>query len=419
MNGTTKAAPKLRPVDEANLVLDRPGQVNVFLAAGLLSPGGFVGPRGDVDLVALRSHLATKISQIPALRQVPVGARRHHWVSREPDLDHHVRLEPPLAESELERRCGQLMGERLPRERPLWELLVARGSGHGGAAFIVRIHHAIADGIAAAEILHRLLDSDSTREHALSPGHQRPVPDEAHPRAHWTHPVSATRRMIATLLARGIPETVLLGPRSPHHGVSFLEVDLARVASHARTRGASVNDALLAAAASAYRAALISAGEEVPPELPVSVPVALPRRNEANAVGVMLVRLPLRAPVDDRLERIAAQTRIAKVAARAQGTLELMRGPMGAHLMNRLARRQHLVGGFITNVPGPREQLALAGAPMTHLWPVAVLAANVRMGVAAVSYAGRLSCGIQVDSEFIDGAAVAEAFGRDLALLSR
>ncbi|WP_342002164.1 WSD1 family O-acyltransferase [Microbacterium sp. LWH7-1.2] len=180
-----------------------------------------------------------------------------------------------------------------------------------------------------------------------------------------------------------------------------------------------MNDALLAAAASAYRAALISAGEEVPPELPVSVPVALPRRNEANAVGVMLVRLPLRAPVDDRLERIAAQTRIAKVAARAQGTLELMRGPMGAHLMNRLARRQHLVGGFITNVPGPREQLALAGAPMTHLWPVAVLAANVRMGVAAVSYAGRLSCGIQVDSEFIDGAAVAEAFGRDLALLSR
>ncbi|MBW9120809.1 DUF1298 domain-containing protein [Microbacterium trichothecenolyticum] len=412
-------APKLRPVDEANLVLDRPGQVNVFLAAGLLSPGGFVGPRGDVDMIALRSHLVPKISQLPALRQVPVGGRRHHWVPREPDLDHHVRLESPLAESELERRCGRLMTERLPWDRPLWELLIARRRDDDGAAFIVRIHHAIADGIAAADIVCRLLDSSPTAGHALPSGHPATVPDDPRPSSPLTHAASATRRTVATLVARGIRETVLLGLRSAHHGVSFVDVDLADVAAHARGRGASVNDSLLAAAAGGYRAALIAAGEEVPPELPVSVPVALPRRNEANAVGVMLVRLPLREPLDERLERIAAQTRTAKIAARAQGTLELMRGPWGARLMNGLAQRQHLVGGFVTNVPGPVCPLNLGGAAVTHVWPVAVLAANVRVGIAAVSYAGRLSCGIHVDSDFIDCTAVAEALDRDLRLLSQ
>lgn len=416
MKGAADVAPKLRPVDEANLVLDRPGQVNVFLAAGRLSPGGFVGPRGDVDVTALRSHLAPRLAQLPALTHVPVGVRRHHWVSREADLVHHVRIEPLLTEGELERRCGRLMTEPLPRERPLWELLIAGGGSDDGAAFIVRIHHAIADGIAAAEIVRGLFDSGPTAPRALSAGYQ-PTAHDARPNARRA--ASATRRTIATLVARGVPETVLLGPRSAHHGVSFVDADLSGIAAHARGRGASVNDCLLAAAAGAYREAVTAAGEEVPPELPVSVPVALPRRNEANAVGVMLVRLPLRANVDDRLERIAAQTRTEKIAARAQGTLELMRGPWGAHLMNGMARRQHLVGGFVTNVPGPTEPLQLAGAPVSHVWPVAVLAANVRMGVAAVSYAGRLSCSIHVDSDFIDGAAVAAAFDRDLALLSQ
>ncbi|WP_286166902.1 hypothetical protein [Arthrobacter sp. AQ5-05] len=32
----------LPAVDEANLVLDHVGQVNVFLIAGLVAPGGFV-----------------------------------------------------------------------------------------------------------------------------------------------------------------------------------------------------------------------------------------------------------------------------------------------------------------------------------------------------------------------------------------
>ncbi|WP_307042433.1 WS/DGAT domain-containing protein [Agromyces ramosus] len=213
---------------------------------------------------------------------------------------------------------------------------------------------------------------------------------------------------------------MLLGERSARRGVAFVDVDLAALESRVRPLGATVNDALLASVASGYRAALPAAGEQIPAQLPVSVPVALQRRGTSgNQVGVMLVRLPLDVPApEDRLRLIAEQTRAEKTQARGQGTLEFMRGPIGARIMDRVARRQHLVGGFVTNVPGPAATVRLAGATVVAIWPVAVLAANVRLGVAAVSYAGRLYCGVHYDAANVPGATFGRAMSEELARLS-
>ena len=122
----------------------------------------------------------------------------------------------------------------------------------------------------------------------------------------------------------------------------------------------------------------------------------------------MLVRLPLNEPdTARRLRLVADQTRRDKPEARELGTLELMRGPIGARIMDGYGEHQRLVAGFVTNVPGPSGTLRLGGAPVEAIWPVAVLAANVRCGVAAVSYAGRLSCGIHFDAAHIPGRAFA------------
>ncbi|WP_194395949.1 wax ester/triacylglycerol synthase domain-containing protein [Microbacterium atlanticum] len=112
---------RLEPADEANLVLDHPGQVNVFLVAGLLTRGGFVGGDGVLDMTAVRGTIARRVQELPTLRQLPVRAGRHHaWGEREPDLEAHVRLIPPLgSRDDLERRCGDLMIEPLPLTRPL------------------------------------------------------------------------------------------------------------------------------------------------------------------------------------------------------------------------------------------------------------------------------------------------------------
>jgi diacylglycerol O-acyltransferase / wax synthase len=419
---------RLAAVDEANLVLDHAGQVNVFLVAGLLAPGGFIGPDGTPDVAALRSVLRARVAELPPLRKVPVAAgRRHRWEEASPDLDRHIRvIEAVDGLAGLERLCGELMSVPLGLDRPLWEILIVPAASARQVGVVLRIHHAVADGMAAVAIAQQLFDPS---EPALTRASLPVVPlsrpgRQPQRRRNLRHVLRRLRfglhRIRMTLTGREVGSTVLLGERSRRRGVAFAAVDLASLEAHVRPLGATVNDALLASVASGYRAALPAAGEQVPARLPVSVPVALQRRGTSgNQVGVMLVRLPLDVPEpDDRLRLIAAQTRAEKVQAREQGTLEFMRGPIGARIMDRVAKRQHLVGGFVTNVPGPAGTLRLAGAPVVAIWPVAVLAANVRLGVAAVSYAGRLYCGVHFDAVNVPGAIFARAMSEEFARLS-
>lgn len=424
------ATQRLAAVDEANLVLDHAGQVNVFLVACILSPGGFVGPDGTPDLMALRSALGRRVTALPPLRNVPrATGRRHSWRETSPDLEHHVRLVAAVdGLAGLERLCGELMSVPLPRDRPLREILVIPGAGPGQTGVVLRIHHAVADGAAAVAIAQQLFDPaepepepTTTWARTVAPSRASVVPRPRSDLRHLPHRVGyALRRIRKTLTGRELGSTVLLGQRGERRGVAFVDVDLAALEAHVRPFGATVNDALLASVAAGYRAALPAAGEQVPARLPVSVPVALRRRGTSgNQVGVMLVRLPLDVPAPhERLRLIAEQTRAEKVEAREQGTLEFMRGPVGARIMDRVARRQHLVGGFVTNVPGPAGTLRLADAPVVAIWPVAVLAANVRLGVAAVSYAGRLSCSVHFDAANVPGVAFARAMSEELAHLT-
>ena len=430
-DGMRSAPGRLAAVDEANLVLDHVGQVNVFLIAGLLAPGGFVGDDGRADLAVLRKLLHERVAELPPLRRVPVAVgRRHRWVDMPPDLEQHVRLIDPVDGLEgLEHRCGELMSIPLPLDRPPWELLIVPGATAGRPGFVLRIHHVIADGMTAATMVQRLFEPDDADAApapravpAMSPRSTADAPGR-----HSIEPLHVlgkigfgVRRILTTLAGRGIGPTLLLGEHSPQRGVAFVDADLAALEAHVRPFGATVNDALLASAAAGYAAALSAAGEQLPAELPVSVPVALRRVGTSrNQVGIMLVRLPLVEPDgDERVRLIAARTREEKVRAREQGTLEFMRGPVGARFMDRIGRRQHVVAGGLTNVPGPAGRLRLAGAPVDALWPVSLLPGNVRLGVAAVSYAGRLRCGIHFDEANVPGAVFAHAMGEELTRLA-
>ncbi|ELT45639.1 acyltransferase, WS/DGAT/MGAT [Arthrobacter nitrophenolicus] len=410
-------------------MLDHAGQVNVFLVAGLLAPGGFLAPDGTLDLAGLRAVLRERIAELPALsKKVAKVGRRHHWVDCTPDVEHHVRLvEPVDGLAGLQDRCAELMGQPLAADRPMWEILVVPGAAERGLGVVLRIHHAVADGMTAAVIVQRLFDPGEPRERAGNEQHNSgpaEIPRDPllrDPRRALRRLRTGLRRIRKTLWGNGVGRTVLLGERSAHHGVAFLQADIEALETAVRPRGATINDALLSASASGFRALLMAAEEPIPAWLPVSEPVALRRRGTAgNQVGIMLVRLPLGEPdPDERLRLISAQTREEKPRARDQGTLEFMRGPVGARIMDRLARRQHLVGGFVTNVPGPEGTFRLAGAPVAALWPVAVLAGNVRLGVAAVSYGGNLCCGIHFDASNVPGDVFVSAMGEELARLGR
>jgi Wax ester synthase-like Acyl-CoA acyltransferase domain len=82
------------------------------------------------------------------------------------DLDahvHRVALANPTSQSELEELAGELASAPLPSDRPMWSFhLVERY--RGGSAFIIRIHHSYADGIALVNVMFGLTDEGAAAE---------------------------------------------------------------------------------------------------------------------------------------------------------------------------------------------------------------------------------------------------------------
>jgi WS/DGAT/MGAT family acyltransferase len=421
---------RLSTADASNIAIDAPDQVNAFLMAGVLAPGGPVAADGSVDVDALRSALAERVPRAKRLGQrVRREGRSLVWEPVAPDLAHHVRVvEPVDGLAGLESRCAHLIVTPLPPDRPLWELLVVPGVAPARAGLVLRIHHAMADGYAAvriAEVLFDPLDADDadTAEARLAnPETAAPVRPPAR-----RSPLKAQLRMLAsgvqrtaTMLVRRVPRTVLLGRIGPRRGIGFAEIDLTDLGTGAHAAGATVNDALLVAVVAAAKAALLARGEAVPETLSTSVPVALPARGDSgNAVGVMLVQLPTReTDLAERLGQVAGLTRAAKHDARSRGTFELTRTRIGARLFMRLARHQRLIVTFVSNVPGPRHPLALAGARLERLWPVTALQGNVRLGVTAISYDGLLRCAVHCDADALDAAVLPSALHDELAKIA-
>ena len=408
---------RLSAADASNIEIDSPDQVNAFLMAGHLGVGGFVRGPDDLDLDRLRAAVRERIEPpasgdgdlVRFTQRVRLHPRPLVWERCEPDLTWHVRRTDPVAGARgFAELVAASMTTPLPLDRPLWELLVVPGATATGPGVILRLHHCVSDGVGAVSLVGHLFGADAQPAHPS--GRQAPTqprrPEPGHPlpggRSRLRRRVTGAARVTAVFRAT-VPRTVLLGPIGRHRGVALVDAPLAPLAAAARARDATVNDVLLAAVAGAVEATLRADSRPVPDVLPASVPVALPERGSSgNAVGVMLAPLP--TGVDDigqRVSRIAAVTRTAKDAARAQGTFELTRSRWGSRAFAWLARRQRFVAVFVTNVRGPARRMHVAGAPLLRAWPVAPIQGNVRFGVAAMSYDGRLGVAVHVDADAV------------------
>jgi hypothetical protein len=147
------------------------------------------------------------------------------------------------------------------------------------------------------------------------------------------------------------------------------------------------------------------------------VPAAIAAGHQAS--GILLVDLPVGET--DPLRRLAA---IHAATVRAKGRLYAGAGDITevVHLPIPLARAgmrwMRRFGGtrvnlFVTDVPGPRAPLWLAGARMLEAVPVAPLVQHVGLGVAALSYAGELSVSVHADGSVTDIETFADAMAAD------
>jgi len=121
---------------------------------------------GEFDFGVFRRTIARRLHLLDPLRYrlVDIPWRLHHpmWPEDCPvDLDYHLRrvqVPSPGGRRELDELIGEIASTPLDRTKPLWEFHFAEGMGDDRFAPIGKVHHTLADGVASANLLARLMD---------------------------------------------------------------------------------------------------------------------------------------------------------------------------------------------------------------------------------------------------------------------
>jgi diacylglycerol O-acyltransferase len=402
---------------------------------------------GRFRIEAAREQIGARLHLVPRFRQLlyrpGFGLGWPLWIDAPGiDLAEHVRVFPLAAradESQLLLACEELRHRGLDRSRPLWELWFLPGLPDGRVGLFMRLHHAIADGVAGVAALGAFVDlvpdlpgtSASPWTPAASPSTRELFEDNLRRRLHevrralrtLAHPVDTVRQArrgwpaVHEAFAEGTAPATSLNRRiGSHRRLALLRSDLGLVKQIAHAHHAKVNDVLMAILAGGLRALLVGRGEPVDGlVLRAAVPVSLhreqPGQARGNLDGMMVVPLPVGEPDEvRRLELIAAETALRKQRPRPQGGT-LFRNPLIQRVALRLVAHQHAMSSYAANVPGPPVRLYFAGAPLLEVFPVVPIIGNISIGVGALSYAGQFNLTAVADRErcpdlevFIDGA---------------
>jgi WS/DGAT/MGAT family acyltransferase len=358
------------------------------------------------------------------------------------NLDSHVhrRALPGRADkAELQALVSDLNSSAMDFRRPLWQIDYV-DNYQGGCALIMRIHHCIADGISLVRVLLSL--TDPTPQTSLpKPRPARPQKTVLKPLNRWLHKaVSSAQvagqqagillqtlrsepgyalRLIGTagditldLLKLGLmpfdPKTGLRQPLCGRKQVAWAEaLNLNDVKHCAKAMGGTINDTLLCAATGAIRRHLLESKEAIPEcGIRVAVPFNLrpldqPISALGNQFGLMLVSLPIE--IDDpkaRFQKIQNNMDELKRSYQAQVTYSLLdlfgRGP---DILERraLAMLSNKASAVLTNVPGPREAVYLAGSKLRQPMFWVPQCGSIGIGMSIFSYAGSVQFGITVD----------------------
>ena len=439
-NGDVANPDRLSGLDASFLALEERG-AHMHVGSVLRFDGA--APEYD-ELVG---HLERRLHLVPRYRQklafAPLVQSRPVWVD-DPHFNprYHVRhtaLPAPGDERALRRLAGRVFAQRLDRDKPLWELWLVQDTGDGGFALITKTHHCLVDGISGVDIATILFDleaapppaapveawtprsepsaatllADALAERAATPwGIARvAAAAAAHPRQAAAAGATAAAGLSAfarTGVLRGAPRSPLNRRIGPHRRFGWAQAELATLKAIKSALGGTVNDVVLTAVAGALRTYHLSQGidlEDV--ELRAMVPVSVRAEAERGALGnrVSTVYAPLPLAEPDPLIRFRT-VHAAMADVKASGEA------VGAEVITQLAdfapptilaqaaqlqAVQRLFNLTVTNVPGPQFPLYLLGRRLAHVIPQVPLAENCTLGIAVMSYDGRVDFGLLAD----------------------
>ncbi|MCW2952230.1 MAG: acyltransferase [Conexibacter sp.] len=436
---------RLSGLDASFLHLEHDAATHMHVASCMV----FEGPPPSHDELA--AHVEGRLHLVPRYRQrlafVPFGQGRPVWVddphfNTRYHVQHHA-LPHPGSDEQLKHLAGRAFSQQLDRNKPLWELWLVEGLAGDRFALLGKTHHALVDGISGVDITTVLFDLSPDPTPAPATDHPwvaRPLPSSAQLLAdalleRTTVPgeilrgvrrtLRAPRRVVGRVVddlaavgsftlpgVRGAPASPLNVPIGPHRRFTWVDEELERVKAIKDALGGTVNDVVLATVTGGLGRYLRAHDH---PTLDVVlralIPVSVRAEAEHGALGnqVAAVWAGLPVGVTDPVERLTLVRREMEglkesgqaVGARVLTELTGFAPPTVMAQAARLQARQRFFNLVITNVPGPQLPLYVLGRRMLAIYPLVPLAQNQALGVAIMSYDGRVSFGLNADFDAV------------------
>jgi WS/DGAT/MGAT family acyltransferase len=206
----------------------------------------------------------------------------------------------------------------------------------------------------------------------------------------------------------GAPPSPLNVDIGPHRRFTWVDGDLQQFKAIKNELGGTVNDVVLTAVTLALGRFLRARGEEtLGMELKAMVPVSVRADAERGALGnrVATMYAPLPVGIEDPVECFGVvHDSMADLKSSGQAVgAEVLTGLTGfapPTIMSQAARlsaRQRFYNLVVTNVPGPQMPLYLLGRELQAIYPEVPLALRQSLGIAIMSYNGRLNFGLLAD----------------------
>ena len=448
-------------VDAAWLHMESP--TNLMLISGVMSFAE------KLDFSELKELIEDRLLPFERFRQkvvtstVPgIGPR---WVD-DPyfNLRSHlqrVALPDPGGQEELQEMVSTIMSTPLDFSKPLWQFQYVENY-RGGSAVVARIHHCIADGIALVRVLLSLTDDSPSGSPKTRRARRRRKPLG---RGFWlpevvndavysvgritakmvdktletlTDPARAAQMVTEGAKGTGVlarlatmpadPDTLFKGALSTAKRCAWSEVmSLADVKAYSKTQDATINDVLLAGVAGAIRRYMIERKAEVDDlSIRAVVPVNLRPDSDViklgNKFGLVFLALPV--GIADRGERlIELKKRMDKIKKSSEPMVIYailnavgLTGPKVESVALQLFGSK--ATAVMTNLPGPREEIFLAGKAMRSMMFWVPQSARLGLGVSILSYAGQVRLGVATDSGLVpDPESIIRAFHEEMTAM--
>jgi diacylglycerol O-acyltransferase len=398
---------------------------------------------GEFTFDVFRRTIARRLPLLDPLRYrlIDIPWRLHHpmWLEDCPvDLDYHLRrvqVPSPGGRRELDEVIGQIASTPLDRTKPLWEFHFAEGMADDRFALIGKVHHTLADGVASANLLARLMDLAGSAQDERDDYRTCEPPSKA--QLLWTAQRDHFQQMAALPVlvrdaVRGFsrlrrrtrqrsdhpdlakmfktPPTFLNHVVSPVRTFATATLSLAEVKETAKHLGVTFNDIVLATAAGGLRELLLRYDGRADRPILASVPVSTDRsadRITGNEISGLAVSLPVH--IDEPLERV----RLTSFAAsRAKEDHDLLGPTLQGRMMEYLppplapalfrwqskrAAHNRIMNVAVSNVAGPRERGHIGGAPVTEIYSIGVLSPGSAFNMTVWSYVDQVDISVLSD----------------------